>query len=326
MAANRKVAVLGGGMGGLSAAYEIVSRDPTCEITIFQMGWRLGGKCASSRNAQRSNRIEEHGVHLFLGCYENAFDLIDRVYRDLGRDWEDAFEPAGYLHALRRVRGRMGPLGLRDARTSRQAGRPPARRRRRPNSRRCSSWPSASWEWVHELVTGHLDDGHEALDPIGKAVHRVLELLHEADADAVDAAIAVLETVFGVIDRLAGAAHHVAEVIGIAKDRRPRAFRKLRILAELGLASTAGLLRAFARDVPLSGARPHGPYGVARRERARRRAHADGQALRRPAHDLRSELRVRGRRSREAELRRGQAQLARCCDCSSTTAGTLSTR
>jgi uncharacterized protein with NAD-binding domain and iron-sulfur cluster len=55
-------------------------------ITVYQMGFRLGGKGASGRGVH--DRIEEHGLHLWLGFYENAFALMREVYEELGRDPE----------------------------------------------------------------------------------------------------------------------------------------------------------------------------------------------------------------------------------------------
>lgn len=79
---TKRVAILGGGMAALSAAYEI-SQTPGVEVTIHTLGWRLGGKCASSRGAY--DRIEEHGIHGFLGSYYNANALLAEVYRELAR-------------------------------------------------------------------------------------------------------------------------------------------------------------------------------------------------------------------------------------------------
>ena len=109
--AKTKVAVLGGGLGAMAAAYEL-----TCtaelrerfEVTVYQQGWRLGGKGASGRNAEHGQRIEEHGLHAFLGFYENAFALMRDVYDDWGKlrpdarwtSWRDAFTPQ-YLISLR---------------------------------------------------------------------------------------------------------------------------------------------------------------------------------------------------------------------------------
>ena len=81
----QKIAVLGGGIGSLSAVLEITS-DPDWkqkyDITVYQMGWRLGGKGASGRNRSMHDRIEEHGIHLWMGFYENAFRVIRKVYEE----------------------------------------------------------------------------------------------------------------------------------------------------------------------------------------------------------------------------------------------------
>ena len=58
---KQKISIIGGGIGGLTAAYELT--DPKLknkyDITLYQMGWRLGGKCATGRNQARNMRIEE---------------------------------------------------------------------------------------------------------------------------------------------------------------------------------------------------------------------------------------------------------------------------
>ncbi|MEE4109429.1 MAG: NAD(P)-binding protein, partial [Halieaceae bacterium] len=86
---KKKIAILGGGIAGLSTAYFLTSQDDWQEhydsITVYQMGWRLGGKCASSRNPTANYRIEEHGIHLFGGFYYNAFAMMKTVYEALGR-------------------------------------------------------------------------------------------------------------------------------------------------------------------------------------------------------------------------------------------------
>ena len=59
------------------------------------MGWRLGGKGASSCNKALGNRVEEHGLHLWFGFYENAFDLMRKTYAAiyLRQSIEDHFTP-----------------------------------------------------------------------------------------------------------------------------------------------------------------------------------------------------------------------------------------
>lgn len=85
---KKKIAILGGGVGAVTAAFAITSRedwDSRYEITLYQMGHRLGGKGASGRNLVRQDRIEEHGLHIWLGFYENAFRLMRACYDELDR-------------------------------------------------------------------------------------------------------------------------------------------------------------------------------------------------------------------------------------------------
>src|SRR5262252_4767564 len=103
MAERKRVAVLGGGAGSLSAVHAL-TRDPNWhdrfDITVYQLGWRLGGKGATGRDAQAGQRVLEHGLHLWFGFYENAFSMMRDVYRELGRPtnaplatWDQAFLP-----------------------------------------------------------------------------------------------------------------------------------------------------------------------------------------------------------------------------------------
>jgi uncharacterized protein with NAD-binding domain and iron-sulfur cluster len=88
-----KVAIIGGGCAAITTAFEL-SRPEMAgryDVTVYQMGWRLGGKGASGRGP--SGRIEEHGLHIWLGCYDNAFRLTRECYGELGLDWARAFIP-----------------------------------------------------------------------------------------------------------------------------------------------------------------------------------------------------------------------------------------
>lgn len=97
-----KIAVLGGGISSLSTVIDLTAEpnwQQKYDITVYQMGWRLGGKGASSRNPNIGQRIEEHGLHIWLGFYENAFELIRQCYSELPSNsgtfnsWQDAFKP-----------------------------------------------------------------------------------------------------------------------------------------------------------------------------------------------------------------------------------------
>ena len=99
--AVKKIAVLGGGMGSLTSVIQLTSDSDwknKYDITVYQMGWRLGGKGASGRNLTAGSRIEEHGLHLWFGFYDNAFNVIQQVYKENNRQpgmplatWEEAF-------------------------------------------------------------------------------------------------------------------------------------------------------------------------------------------------------------------------------------------
>ena len=94
-----KIAIVGGGCASVTAAFELTRplHRGKYQVTIYQTGWRLGGKGASGRGP--AGRIEEHGLHIWLGFYENAFRLLRECYAELGRDprtcriadWRDAF-------------------------------------------------------------------------------------------------------------------------------------------------------------------------------------------------------------------------------------------
>ena len=71
----------------MAAVFGITDREgwqDKFDITVYQPGWRLGGKGASGRGP--GGRIEEHGLHVWLGFYENAFKLLRECYAELGRD------------------------------------------------------------------------------------------------------------------------------------------------------------------------------------------------------------------------------------------------
>jgi uncharacterized protein with NAD-binding domain and iron-sulfur cluster len=112
-----EVAIVGGGCAAITAAFEL-SRPQhrgKYHVTVYQLGWRLGGKAASGRGP--ANRIEEHGLHLWMGFYENAFRLIRECYAELNRDprkcriadWRDAFVAEPFIG----IGGRSGHDKLR---------------------------------------------------------------------------------------------------------------------------------------------------------------------------------------------------------------------
>ena len=78
---------------------------------MYQLGWRLGGKGASGRRMSQGARIEEHGLHIWFGFYDNAFRLMREAYSELrpnarGRPARDA--------STRRSRGAATSIVLYD--------------------------------------------------------------------------------------------------------------------------------------------------------------------------------------------------------------------
>ena len=88
-----RVAIIGGGCAAMAAALELTrpEQEGRYAVTVYQLGWRLGGKGASGRGV--AGRIEEHGLHVWGGFYDNAFAQFQDCCTELGLPWADAFVP-----------------------------------------------------------------------------------------------------------------------------------------------------------------------------------------------------------------------------------------
>lgn len=105
--AKEKIVIIGGGVSAMTAALYLTEQESwqqTREITLYQQGWRLGGKGASGRNAKKGQRIEEHGLHVWFGAYVNSFKTIETVYDKLQRPntaalatWQQALKPHSFI-------------------------------------------------------------------------------------------------------------------------------------------------------------------------------------------------------------------------------------
>ena len=91
MAASKKkdrIAILGAGPSALVSAIRLTEtkalRDKY-DITVYQQGWRVGGKCATGRDLDKHMRLYEHCIHGFLGCYFNALTVMKDAFDELGR-------------------------------------------------------------------------------------------------------------------------------------------------------------------------------------------------------------------------------------------------
>jgi uncharacterized protein with NAD-binding domain and iron-sulfur cluster len=107
-------------MGGMTAAFELTAPHlrGRYDVTVYQPGWRLGGKCASGRRGEE-RRIEEHGLHVWFGFYANAFGMIQRCYDEWSppqsypiRTWQDAFKKCDDIVLFESWRDRWTPWHL----------------------------------------------------------------------------------------------------------------------------------------------------------------------------------------------------------------------
>ena len=109
-----KVAILGGGISALTAAFELTEHDPdsSYDITVYTLGWRLGGKGAVGRDTSCYDRAYEHGLHIWAGFYDNAFDVVKRLYARLGADrdaWKSCFTPLNHFTVMESLDDKWKP-------------------------------------------------------------------------------------------------------------------------------------------------------------------------------------------------------------------------
>lgn len=228
--ATQKIVILGGGIAALTAALEI-TEDPkwrdSYELTVYQLGWRLGGKCASGRNREHFDRIEEHGLHILLGFYDNAFRVIKRCYDELGRPpgaplatWRDALKPHSYIVLTEQLAsGKYVNWALDFPRTSQE-----------PGTGGVMPSPWAMFEmligWIRQLLSrsDHANHAPFRLDDIEEAVAgrdlQRLRTLIEARHPVLDQFEEVAAAVEGVADRVGGVADHLGERVEASVERR----------------------------------------------------------------------------------------------------------
>ncbi len=175
----QKIAVLGGGIGSLGTVLELTN-DPgwkqKYDITVYQMGWRCGGKGASGRNRKMNDRIEEHGIHLWMGFYENAFRVIREVYDEAHQknlmpaspftDAKKAFSPMRYTPIMEEYGGKWAPWSLTWPGSEDEFPGDPA-----PDGQ----LPLTPWDFVKRIigfVTDHIDE-HKDKHPLLTELYEV---------------------------------------------------------------------------------------------------------------------------------------------------------
>lgn len=252
--ARCRVAIVGAGMAGLATAAELLREPGAAErfdVTIYQLGWRAGGKGASGRNLSpgMGQRIEEHGLHVWFGCYDNAWSLLQRCWTAIGRgpDMLELFQGQTDTPYMEDVGGwkvwpvhfprKYGTLGSNSA------------------AQDVLGWVRAIKAYVERLAAALHGHAQRAGD---NAAHRGFLAGLVGDADAVAATIGEhLRAVTETVEALASNSHPVAddvaapiealrrllmnaevEVAGLEDDLRRDA-----IMADLAITALAGMLR-----------------------------------------------------------------------------------
>lgn len=72
----RRIAVIGGGISGLTAAYTLKHRSPSVEVTLFEAGPRLGGVLHTEH---RAGYLLEHSADNFITNLPAGLDLCRRL-------------------------------------------------------------------------------------------------------------------------------------------------------------------------------------------------------------------------------------------------------
>jgi uncharacterized protein with NAD-binding domain and iron-sulfur cluster len=191
---RKKIAILGGGVGAMVAAFWLTNQPDWInryEIDVYQMGWRIGGKGASGRNADYGQRIEEHGLHIWFGFYDNAFDVMQQAYAELDRPagsplrtWDEAFKPHQFISLAESLGPpgpdvRSGPWAMWNIDVPLKPGQPGG------GHEDISLWSAIStalaWlrQWFRQLRAAHLPTpAHAALsmpEDKGSWLHRLAE-------------------------------------------------------------------------------------------------------------------------------------------------------
>lgn len=265
---RHRIAILGGGCGGLSTAYWLSASEELRKrylITVYTTGWRLGGKGASGRDADQHERILEHGLHMMMGFYDVVFRTLRDCWAELApgpdsafRTWTEAFEPQ-----------REVTLWLRPSQTD--ASAPP-----QPWNLHLPKLPGEpgdgplllppETDYLHEAISRllhHLSDELlPAMEPHVAApaaqahpVSHLRKALDEALQNLENLASATVRTMLILL--LEGVQKVFASLVAPSSQRAPVSLEryKLYIVFELALACAIGLLKDIL---------PHGAQGYSR--------------------------------------------------------------
>ncbi len=93
-----EIVIVGGGVGGLTAAHELAERD--LEVTVLEANDRFGGKARSMPIAEEPNALQgEHGFRFFPAFYRHVIDTMARIPDGTGTVEDNLVETAETLIA-----------------------------------------------------------------------------------------------------------------------------------------------------------------------------------------------------------------------------------
>ncbi|MBO6610131.1 NAD(P)-binding protein [Altererythrobacter sp.] len=259
---KKRVAILGGGLSGMVTAFYLT--DPAqrdkYDVTVYQLGWRLGGKCATGRNEDHHERIQEHGLHVFMGAYQNAFQMFQELYEKAPvkpfETWDKAFTKVNKLTLMDKLpNGEYVPWVINMPSMPGTPGIDIA-----PDI-----WGRMQQilEWIEEAITHTLEPAFGGPDPSNlpwwkRMLYRLIIGIEHGIAHAatilIKEALELIETL--VYDTYQHSSHHHSMLAGLfeglrswisrraAKNMHKDAdVRQFWIMADLGLTSLIGGLR-----------------------------------------------------------------------------------
>ena len=263
---KQKIAILGGGVGALGTAWELTNVagwQDRYDITVYQLGWRMGGKGASGRNQAVRNRIQEHGLHLWMGFYENAFRCIREAYAYCHehnlmpgspfQSYKDAFSPMPFTSCTEHFEGKYIPWNVVWPETDQWPGEgaPPEG---------VNDPGSVIWHYVvrilefaaerfDQVVQGEVN--RVALFParwsealvgrVASPLHQAVEKANQLPADPRQILQADLDAILQMIDDFLRVFQDIVAVAGIVF-RNDQELRRLNIILDTVLAVARGIL------------------------------------------------------------------------------------
>lgn len=142
------------------------------------MGWRLGGKCATGRNAAMRDRIEEHGIHFLLGFYENAFRIVRELYTEYLRDfpcpfqsWQDAFRKQSTTTAMVLESGTWIPFGIEWDQKKSLPGDGAIANEEAPSA----------WSYVRSLLSWMMGESGKMVNRLDQSAREISAAIHGVD-------------------------------------------------------------------------------------------------------------------------------------------------